>query len=82
MLSHSHDSQVGIGLKLAISGLKMAAFTGTGSQWRSLTGPEGLLLSMSAAVYLLLTVVKRSRAPDTTQGQGTTETVCTLKGTP
>lgn len=59
--------QVGIGLKLAIRGFKLALFSGPGNEWRGWTGSEGLILSLTAAVYLLLTVVKRARAPDSAQ---------------
>lgn len=50
---------------MAIRGLKMAAFFGPEDHWRKLAGPEGLLLSLAAAVYLLLTVVKQSSVPNT-----------------
>ena len=67
--------QVGIGLKLAVRGLKMAAFSRPGNNWRQLTGPEGLLLSLVAAVYLLVTVVKQATPPNAALATSPCETL-------
>lgn len=53
-----HGIQVGIGLKLAIKGADLVMFETPGGPWRPWLGAQGLLLGLSAAVYVLFAVVK------------------------
>lgn len=49
--------QLGVGLKLAVKGLKMVFYHPKSAQWRDFTGPEGLIIGFFGLIFILLTTL-------------------------
>eukprot|EP00210_Caulerpa_lentillifera_P004508 g4301.t1 len=49
--------QLGVGLKLAVKGIKMVFYHPHSADWRDFTGPEGLIIGFFGLIFILLTTL-------------------------
>ena len=66
--------QLGVGLRLAVKGLKMVIYEPNSADWRECTGPDGLVLGLFGLIFILLTTLPHREATAPADDENTART--------